>query len=320
MGINRRFLYTGLFLFAIGAVLVAVNLGAVDTAALTDVLRLWPLAVIAIGAGIVLRRTQVSLPAGMLAAALPGLVLGGAIAVAPRFVGDCGARGEPASQTTQGTFDGAASVSVTAGCGSLTVNTAPGNGWQLVAGNTRRARAAGQPRPPGRYRSGSTDHEAWSLLDAGRDTWNLTLPTTDIDDLSLVTFANHSRVDLSGTRIKSLDLTANASEIVVDASAASVANLSAVVNVGALSIHLPADSDLAGSLRVGAGELQVCTAPDLGLHITTRGAAKQVTVNGLQQTESVWESPNYASAAHRADLSVSVNFGAVEINPIGGCR
>ena len=109
MQVNRRFLYWGIFFVAIGGILVASDLRAVDTPTLTDVLRLWPLALVAIGLSIVLRRTRLSLPGLMVAAAVPGLVVGGALAVAPRFIGDCGARGEPASvASTQGTFDGAA--------------------------------------------------------------------------------------------------------------------------------------------------------------------------------------------------------------------
>jgi hypothetical protein len=45
-----------------------------------------------------------------------------------------------------------------------------------------------------------------------------------------------------------------------------------------------------------------------------------ITVDGLQVTGNDWQSPDYASATHRADLNVIVNVGAVEINPIGGCK
>jgi hypothetical protein len=319
MRVNRRFLYWGILLVAIGGVLVAADLRAVDTATLTDTLRLWPLAVIAIGLSIVLRKTQFSLPVLVAAAAVPGLVLGSALAVAPRFAGDCGARGELASATTQGTFDGPATVSVKSGCGSLNVKTAPGNSWQLDASNT----AGRTPRIDAFARSLSIDatsDEGRSFLDAGRDDWVLTLPTSELDALSFVVTAAHGQIDLTGAQIERLVLTANAAEVVVDASAASVADLSAVINVGLLSIHLPAGSDVAGSLRIGAGELQVCAPPGVGLRVTARGTAKQVTVNGLHQSESDWVSPDYTSASHRADLRVSVNFGTVQINPIGGCR
>src|SRR3954454_22821496 len=136
MRVNRRFLFSGVFLVAVGGVLVAVDLGVIDAANLEQVLLLWPVAVLAIGVGIVSRRTQLGLPAGMVAAAAPGL-LGGALAVGPRLAADCGVRGDVASlPVQQGTFDGAADVSISSGCGSLTVSTEPGNGWQLQAANS----------------------------------------------------------------------------------------------------------------------------------------------------------------------------------------
>jgi hypothetical protein len=36
--------------------------------------------------------------------------------------------------------------------------------------------------------------------------------------------------------------------------------------------------------------------------------------------KELWQSANYESAEYRADLAVHVDFGAIEINPIGGCR
>jgi hypothetical protein len=90
MRLNRTLLYTGVFLLAIGGALAAADLGRPSTAALTDVLRLWPLAVIAIGLGIALRRTQASLASGLLAAAVPGLILGAAMATAPRLATERG--------------------------------------------------------------------------------------------------------------------------------------------------------------------------------------------------------------------------------------
>jgi hypothetical protein len=319
MRVNRRFLYWGIFLVAVGGVLVAADLRAVDMATLTDALRLWPLAVIALGLSLVLRKTRLSLPGLLLAAALPGLVLGSAFAVAPRFVGDCGARNAPGIvATTQGVFDGPATVSVRSGCGSLNLTTAPGNGWQLDAGNT----SGRTPRVDSSARSLSIDEtsDEGSFLDAGRDAWDLTLPTSDLDSLSLVVFAGHARVDLPGARINRLALTVNAAQMVVDASAGSVAEVSAVINVGSLSVQLPSDSDLVGSWRVGGGELRICKPPGVGLRLTTTGMPRTVSVGGLQQAASEWQSPDYASAPRHADLSVHVTFGYITIDPIGGCK
>jgi len=320
MRVNRRFLYWGILLVAIGGVLVAADVRAIDTATLTDALRLWPLAVVAIGLSIVLRRTSFSLPALVFAAAIPGLVVGGAMAIGPRFAGDCGVRGEPVSAApAQGTFDGPATVAVRSGCGSINVKTAPGNAWRLDAGNT----SGRTPTVNSAARSLSIDatiDDESRFLDAGRDAWALTLPTSDIDSLALIVTAGHGQIDLTGAKIRDLALTVNAAELVVDASAASIAELSTVTNVGSLSMRLPASSDLVGSFRVGAGELRICAPPGLGLRVSTTGVARHVTVAGLQETGRNWENAEFASAPHRAYLNVSVSFGTVRINPIGGCR
>jgi len=320
MRVNRRFLYWGIVLVAVGGVLVAADLRAVDTPTLADALRLWPLAVIAIGLSLALRRTRLSLPGLLLAAAVPGVVVGAAFAVLPRFPGDCGVGGELASiATTRASFDGPATVSVRSGCGSLNVETASGSGWQFDARNS----AGRMPKVDSSVRSLSIDDTSdhgWNFLDAGRDAWDLTLPTSDLDRLALVVFAGHGQVAVPGARIDHLALTVNAGEMVVDATAASVADLSAVVNVGSLSIRLPAASDLAGTLRVGAGRLRICAPAGLGLRVTSRGISDRLMANGLQQTASAWQSPDYTSATHHADLTVSATFGAVEIDPIGGCE
>jgi hypothetical protein len=319
MRVNRGLLYTGVFLVALGGIIVAAELLAIDTVRVTDALRLWPLAIVAIGAAIALRRTDLALPTGMLAAAIPGLVLGGALAVAPRFAVDCGRHGQPPAVTTErGSFDGPAQVSVTGGCGTITVRTAPGDDWQLAVANS----AGRMPNVTSSQRSLSVASidEDLAFFDAGRDDWDLTIPTSAIDDLSLEVLAGESQVGLDGARIDRLAVTANVADVVVDASNSSVATLTGAVGVGSMSILLPTDSDLDGMLRIGAGELQVCAPPGVGLRLTTRGTAKDVTVGGRDVRDAEWQSPGYASARRHADIHVDVNFGTVEIDPIGGCK
>jgi hypothetical protein len=320
MRVNRRFLYWGIFLAAIGGVLVAVDVRAVDTSTIAEALRLWPLAFVAIGVGLVLRRTRFGLPGGMLAAAVPGLLLGGGFALAPRIAVDCGAGGAPSAVAThQGTFDGPARVSVATGCGALVVSTAQGNGWQLEAGNT----ASRTPTIDSSARALSIDaggRDGWHGFDTGRDVWRLTLPTTAIEDLSLVVNAGEGRIRLAGAQIGHLELTTNAAQTTVDLSEASVGSLSGTVNAGMLSFHLPATADIVGSMEVNAGALQVCVPSGLGVRVHHAGVLNEISVNGLQLSGTEWQSPDYSSAAHHADLNVNVNLGNVEINPIGGCK
>lgn len=320
MRVNRKFLYWGVFLVAIGAVLVAADLNGVDETTIADWLRLWPLAVVGVGLGIVLRRTRFNVAGGMLAAAVPGLVLGGAFALGPRVAVDCGSRDEPSTFVRhEGTFDGPARVDVTTGCGSLVVTTAPGAGWLLDAGNTRdrvptvRATGTGLSIDNGR-RAG------WHAFGTGRDVWRLALPTSPIDDLSIVVNAGEGDIDLAGAQLGRLDLTTNAGKTTLGLSDTSVPALSGTVNAGKLAIELPASVDLTASVVVNAGALEVCVPDGVGLRVHHTGVLSGTSYNGLDQSGSNWQSPDYGSAAHRTDLTVSVNLGNVDINPIGGCK
>ena len=319
MAINRRFLYVGLFLVALGGVLVAVDLAAIDSPTLGNALRLWPLAVIAIGAGIVFRRSRYALVAGVLAAMMPGLVVGGGLAVAPRYSVDCAERGELVQTASRsGTFSAPAVVSVTTSCGSIRVNTVPGNEWQLTAASDG-GRTPAVSGAADRLSVTSTSHEGWDWLGEGRDTWDLALPTSQIEQLTVAVNAGSANLALPDARIGTLSAKANGAEIVIDASRASLTELNGAVNFGLLSIHLPA-GDLSGAMRIDAGQLELCTPPGLGLHVDLAGSAREVRVDGLKYEGRVWESDGYALASSHADLSVKVNFGAIEINPIGGCK
>jgi hypothetical protein len=320
MRVNRRFLYWGVFLVSLGGVLVAADLTAVDSATIADALRLWPIAFIAIGLGLVLRRTRFSVAGGMLAAAVPGLVLGGAFAIAPRIAIDCGASAAPSNTAIhEGTFAGPARVSVSTGCGELVVDTASGSDWRLQAGNTRSRTPIISESP----RSLSIDaggREDWHAFDEGRDVWRLTLPKDSLEDLSFAVNAGIGRIDLADAEVDGLRVTTNAADTTVDLSEARVSNLSGTVNAGKLSFSLSAATDMVVSLEVNAGSLQVCAPAGLDLRVHQTGALNGVRVNGLNQTASDWQSPNFGLAAHHADLNIHANLGSVEINPIGGCK
>jgi hypothetical protein len=320
MRVNRRFLYWGVFLVSLGGVLVAADLTAVDSATIADALRLWPFAIIAIGLALVLRRTRFSLAGGLLAAAIPGLLVGGAFAVAPRLAIDCGASAAPSNTVIhEGTFAGPARVSVSTGCGELVVDTASGSDWRLQAGNTR-SRTPVVSESPRSLTIDAGGHEGWRGFDEGRDVWKLTLPKDSLEDLTLAVNAGIGRIDLADAMVDGLRVTTNAAETTVDLSEASVSSLSGTVNAGKLSFSLSAATDMVVSLEVNAGALEVCVPSGLDLKVRQTGALNGVKVNGLSQTATDWQSPNYGLAAHHADLTINANLGSVEINPIGGCK
>ena len=318
MRVNRRFLFWGVLLVAIGGVLVAADFGAINTDFLTDIIRLWPLAIVAIGVSVVLRRTRLSLPAILVAALIPGLVVGAAFAVAPRFAGACGVRGDLTNVTTeQGTFRGPASISLRSGCGTLRVSTADGPGWVLRT----RSEPGHAPSITSTDRSLAIDTaiDGFSFLDAGRNASDLSLPSDDVGDLSVTVNAGSGSLDLAGADIQLMRVVANAASVSVDASAATVAQLKSVVNVGDLTVTLPDAGDLVGSLTVNAGQVTICAPPEIGLRVVSTGNAEHVAIQGDNQASGVWTSANYRSATHHADLDVRANFGAIDINPLGGC-
>lgn len=320
MAINRRFLYAGLFLVALGGVLVAVDLAAVDTSIVANALRLWPLALIAIGVGIVLRRSRYALVAGIVGAMIPGLVLGGGLAVAPRHALECGAGAETTESATQGgTFTRPGVVQVETTCGSISIGTRPGADWQLVsssdAGHVPDVELTGDV-----LQIASAGGEDWDWLDTGRDTWTLTLPTTALEQVLVNVDAGRASLALPGADIGTLNLIGNGAEIVADLSAAQVVELDGTLDFGRLAIQLPQQGTYSGVIRVDAGEVRLCVPFGLGVRVDFAGSPREVRINGLRSEGTAWENDLYQSATNRADLSVKVNFGSVAINPIGGCK
>ena len=318
MRVNRALLYGGVFLVAIGGVLVASEAGRIDTATLAGVVRLWPAAIIAIGAGLVLRRTRLSLGGGLVAAAMPGLLIGSGLAFVPRIPEDCGVREVPViSRTDAGAFTGPASVRIRSGCGALEVSTLPGSGWRLDSGNTVGRTPIIDADEVSLSISGG--RAGWNLLNGGRDHWSLALPTSRIEDLTLAVHAGSGRGSLAGADIGHLDLVVNLGDLAVEASGASLDSVSATINWADVSLRLPGGRDLSGSIHLNNGELQVCGPPGLGLSVDTRGAGREVTAAGLEVPGGEWQSPDFDTAIYRANLDVTANFGVVAINPIGGC-
>lgn len=319
MAINRRFLYAGLFLVALGAVLVAVDLTAVDTTALSGALRLWPLALIAIGAGIVLRRSRYALVAGIVGAMLPGLVLGGGLAIAPRHGLDCGAGNESGQTSTQrGRLASPAAIQIDTSCGSIAIGTQSGADWQLVSSSDA-GRVPDVELTGNGLQIASSGRAGWGWLEGGRDTWSLTLPTIPMESLRVGVDAGRAALAVPGANIGTLFLNGNGADIVADLSGAEVAALEGTLDFGRLAVQLP-EGTYSAAFRVNAGQLLLCVPFGQGMHVEFAGTPREVRINGLRTEVADWQNEGYELASNQAHVSVKVNFGAVAINPIGGCK
>ena len=327
MTINRRLLHWGLFFVTTGAVVLAITGGLVTADGIATAFRLWPVLVIALGVGVLLRRTRLNAAGGIVLAVVPGLVLGGMLGAAStvRFpdwdeLRQACVDARPASlETRQGTFTGDASVDLDLAVGELTVTTQPGDDWRLLVADVPGRSPDVGPASIGLSVESSSDH-GWRWLDCGGDDWRLALPVAHRIDLATEIDAAKGSFDLAGATVGSLRLIVNAGEGRVDLAEATVEDLSLRVNGGAASLTLPATGELAGDISVNAGAVRVCTPDGLGLRVRSESTLASITTPGLVRVGDAWESPDYATAAHHADVTVSVNVGSVEINPEGGCK
>lgn len=332
MRINRKFLYTGAFLVALGAVLVVADLGTLDLTIVRDALRLWPVAIVVIGLAIVVRRSPVALPLGLLAAAIPGLALGGAIAVGPRFVAECASPvAETPASVTEGEFiaGGARDVAIHARCGSFQVRTEPGRtGWTLdIGGGSAPAPTIDAGGSLAIDAAGSTTGLGWGEwtgLIGRASAWDLALPTGDLGAMSTTFEATQSTIDLANTRLRSFAVTSTASQVAVDLSSTFVSDISTVTSIGQLTLVLPESSDPTVNVGLSGGDVRICTGAVLngpvGLRVTGRLFAGHVAIRGQTETGGSidYQSQGYELASHHADIRITGSFGSIEIDN-GGC-
>lgn len=317
--LNRRLLYAGVFLIAAGAVMLIVQGRAVDDELVTQALRLWPIVVIGLGIGLLLRGTRFGVAGGMLAAALPGLLFGGLVMASPDLMPECRIA-EPARYATrQGTFGGAASVDLRLDCGDITVTMAPGGGWRVETGDHGSA-APVVDFAADRLSVWSADQGHRFGSHWGGDAFVVTLPTNSTLDLDVEVNAGPGRFDLAGARLDDVRLKANAGDLNVNLTGATLVRLSMEVNAAKATVRLPATGDFEADFEVNAADMSVCAPPDLALRIRQDVVLGSTTYSGLVRNGDGWETPGYSTATSHADVTISVNVGSVDINPEGGCK
>ena len=316
--INRTALFVGVSLAVAGTVMLV---GLADTTAgdaISQVLRLWPLAIIALGVGLLVRRTRFALLGTVLAASTAGLLLGGVVVAAPNVDAMCGDGDASAAAPQSGTFVGRATATLQLDCGDLTVAMVDGSGWVLQT-------QAGAVAPIVEASSDgldvrSADQPWYRGFDKAGNDWQVSLPRAVVLDLATELNAGRGDLDLSGAAIGALEVDVNAGEARIDLTSATVETIDVEVNAGAATVLLPAGADLVGELDVAAGAIEICVPPGLGVRIQGDAEFGDTTFNGLVRVGDAWETPDHSTATHRADLSVSAQAGSVVVNPAGGCK
>jgi len=318
MRVNRRRLNWGVFFLVLGAVPLAYQQGIVSGSSLADAWRLWPLILVGLGLGLVLSRTPAAFVGGLVVAACLGLVIGSLLAVGPRL--GCGSDGTSTTAFTRdGTFDGPATVDLDLACGSATVTTSPDASWHVRASDS----SGSQPQLDSNANSLSVGpHRGGWNPDRSTEDWQIGLPGQTPISLSASIDAGDAHFSLPGAKLTSATFSVNAGSAHIDLSGAQVGNLTASTNAGSMSLTLDGQSDLSGSFSTNLGELRLCFPAGLGLRIRASEslAGGNVRSAGLVRVGDVWQTPDYDTAAHKANLTVNTSLGTLIVNPSGGCK
>ncbi|MEA2538558.1 MAG: hypothetical protein QOF11_2792 [Chloroflexota bacterium] len=324
MRIDSRFLRWGVFFIVLGAVPLAVAQGWIDPAKVGSWWRFWPLILVGIGVGLILRRTPVHVLGGLIVAATFGLLFGGLLAGgAPDGLelGCTSGRSGVAVSPIAGTFGPSASVNLDMSCGDLTVEAVAGSAWTLIA-STPGGRNPVVASGPDRLEVRSAERGLLGPF-GGEDgeSWKVGLPTDPTVDLRATLNAGSAQLGLAGMHLRALAMTTNAGRTRMDLSGANVGTLSYTLNAGETRILLPATA-LTGSATVNAGQLGLCLVPGTALRVVSNStlASNNFAERGLVANGSTWTTPGYDSAPVRIDLSLSANAGSIELDPDGGCR
>lgn len=321
MHVRRGFLSWGLFLICLGAVPLAVQLNVISSDTAASLLRLWPLILIGIGLGLMLRFSRFQALGGFVVAATFGVLVGTFFAAGfPSISAACTGEqptGAPINRT--GTASGTLDLNAEFTCGEMTLSREGSGTWSVEArtgGETPTIESGASS-----LRLKSVTATRWPFGNDQRETWQVVLPT-DVT-LSANVTANAAKVNavLGNGPIGSLNLTYNASDGRIDLSGGSTATLNGTLNASTVALILPGGT-FSGNITINAATLKVCSAAEVGLRITYDDtlSSQNFADAGLVQSGKTWQSANYGSAAVHADLHISANVSTTTLNPAGGCQ
>jgi hypothetical protein len=319
MRVDRGRLNWGIFFIVLGAVPLAYHQGIVSSSTLGEAWRLWPLVLVGIGLRFVLSRTPAAFVGGMVVAGFLGLVLGSAFAIGPN-VGCGGGGNSPASIVRDGSFQGASSVNLHLQCGTATITTSTDDRWHVNA-TSNGGQTAQVSSDATSLAVNSSDGGGW-WVDRGKDDWQIALPRSGQISLTSTLDLGDARYGLSGANLSSAAFNLNLGSLHVDLTGATVGNLTVSTNFGSAWIELGGSSDLSGDLKTNLGSLDVCAPPELGLQIASSDSLSSSDFSGMGMIHvgSVWQTSNYATATHKANMTVKTSLGSLKLHPAGGCK
>ena len=322
MRVNRSLLNWGVFLIALGGVPLAVQQGWADASIAGDLWRLWPLILVGIGLGLIMRWTPLAWFGGALVAGTFGLIFGALIAGGFSGISSaCVGIGTGQSVTTQ---DGDLAsptefrVDVELSCGALEVGRASGSTWGVTAVH--------DPAEPPVIEGSRTDltikqsdggGDFFVLGQQSRNEWGIELPATAAIALDTTLNAAEATIDLGPGPVAAVSATFNASDATLGLGGATTpvpARLDLTFNASSGSVSLPQGS-VVGSVTLNASSLDLCipAAADVRLDLEATLASDDLGASGLVNTGSAWQTEGFATAATRIDLSLTSTVSSITV-------
>jgi hypothetical protein len=310
----------------LGTVPLAVQVGIVEPTAVRELWQLWPLILIGLGIGLILRLTRIAWLGGLIVAATLGLMLGSLLAGGARGISSaCIGTGVGEEQTTQSGEAGAGrfETQIELTCGDLDVIRASGNTWTVVARHAEGQGPAIVATSSG-LELGSESGGSLPLFGQSRRELDLTLPSGSELTVGLTLNAARGELALGGGPLESASATLNASDARIDVSGATmvgVATVRATLNASSGVLLLPAQP-VTGSISLNASSLTLCIAPEAGVRIEHHGTLSSADFSsaGLTRTDDQWETPGFDAATAQVRLELSTTLSSVTLDRSGGCE
>jgi hypothetical protein len=321
MRIDRSLLNWGVFLIALGGVPLAVQQGLADSGIAGDVWRLWPLILVGIGLGLLLRWTPLAWLGGAIVAGTFGLIFGAL--VAGGITGISGACGDPGDDAMTSSQSGLASstafdVELSLSCGQLTVTRDGESRWSVTA----RHADGEDPTIDGdtsglSVRQDEGGSQAMVFGPANRNEWQVQLPNVPSVGLDVTLNAADATLDLGGGPIGVVNGAFNATSVTLamaEATANGTAAIDLSFNASSGTVSLPAASVIAKvDANLSSVTLCIPSAAPLRVELDSTLSSDDLDSAGLEQQGEGWQTPDYDTASARVDLDVSSAVSSLTI-------
>jgi hypothetical protein len=318
MNVRRRYIDLGIFLLCLGAVPLAVDAGVLSHATAADLARLWPLILIGIGLGIILRFSPIEWLGGIVVAGTFGLLIGTALAGGVSGVGCVSDQIAGSTITRSGTLNGTA-IDVDVSCADLIVdNSLTDNNWSVQATTDQ---------PPTISSDGTlTLHSGQNVgfpFAGGRERWLVSLPNTLDTTTYFHLSAGHGQLTFGSGALGHISVDVNAGDMNVDLHAVDMSSgpINMTLNAASANLDLPSSGlGATGTVHINASTLNMCADPGLALRFNydeTLGS-NDFSSAGLIRSGDSWMTAGYSDAGAHVELDLSANVSTISLSRSGG--